>query len=247
MLGIIGGSGFYKLDKLQNQKYIAKTTELGDASADILLGELSAKGKTTQLAFLARHGIEHNLAPHKINYRANILALKNAGVDRIIALHSVGAIDAIANRTILMPKDLIDYTHGREASFFDGDYLPLKHTDFSYPFCKRMQNELLAVAQKEQIELKVNGAYGVTQGIRLETPAEIARMRKDGATIVGMTLMPEAILARELEIDYVSLSIVVNPAAGVCEESISLAEIEENLNQSTAKAEQLIFAYALAS
>lgn len=247
MLGIIGGSGFYKLDKLQNQKYIAKTTELGDASADILLGELSANGKTTQLAFLARHGIEHNLAPHKINYRANILALKNAGVDRIIALHSVGAIDAIANRTILMPKDLIDYTHGREASFFDGDYLPLKHTDFSYPFCKRMQNELLAVAQKEQIELKVNGAYGVTQGIRLETPAEIARMRKDGATIVGMTLMPEAILARELEIDYVSLSIVVNPAAGVCEESISLAEIEENLNQSTAKAEQLIFAYALAS
>lgn len=245
MLAIIGGSGFYGFEHLQNQKIITKNTKLGDASSDILLGDLHKEDRQVKVAFLARHGKEHNLAPHKINYRANILALKNIGVKRIIALHSVGAIEQIPNRTLLMPTDLIDYTHGREASFFDGDYLPLKHTDFTYPFSKKMQEDLLKVAKSENIALKATGAYGVTQGIRLETPAEIERMRKDGASLVGMTLMPEAILARELEIDYVSLAIVVNPAAGVSKEVISLTQIEENLKLSLAKAERLIIAYSL--
>lgn len=244
MLAIIGGSGFYGFDYLQNQKTITKNTKLGDASSDILLGELHKNAQIIQIAFLARHGKEHKLAPHKINYRANILALKNIGVKRIIALHSVGAIEQIPNKTLLMPTDLIDYTYGRKASFFDGDYLPLKHVDFTYPFSKKMQGDLLKVAKSENIELKVTGAYGVTQGIRLETPAEIERMRKDGASLVGMTLMPEAILARELEIEYVSLAIVVNPAAGVSQEIISLNQIEKNLNSSLAKVERLIIAYA---
>lgn len=245
MLGIIGGSGFYNFEKLKNTRYIKSQTELGKASADILIGEITNSDRKVEVAFLARHGLEHNLAPHKINYRANILALKSVGVSRIIGVHSVGAIAKLENTSLVLPTNLIDYTYGRESSFFDGDYLPLKHIDFSQPFCKKMQNKLQEVARENAIELKPTGAYAVTQGIRLETIAEIEKLAKDGASIVGMTLMPEAVLARELEIDYVSLSLVVNAAAGINSKEISIEEIKTNLQKSINKVEDLIFAYSL--
>ena len=171
-----------------------------------------------EFVFLARHGPQRDIAPHQINYRANVWSMKSLAVDGVIATHTVGSIDpSLKVGQLIMPNNLIDYTWGRASTFDDRR----RHVDFSQPYDERLQQHIVELEPK----ITVGGIYGVTQGPRLETAAEIQRMARDGCTLVGMTGMPEAGLARELDIPYVSVCVVVNPAAGVSSEAIDVAAL----------------------
>lgn len=167
----------------------------------------------SEVLYINRNGADYAIAPHRINFRANLRALAEAGARRILGVHSVGGISPEAKPgTLVIPHDLVDYTHSRESTFAAAGAGKRAFVEFSNPFDPEMRNGLLTAA--EGTGCLVRGVYGVTQGPRLETAAEIDRMERDGCTLVGMTLMPEAVLARELGIPYVSLSLVTNYAAG---------------------------------
>ena len=179
-----------------------------------------------ELVFLNRHGRLHHLAPHQINYRANMFALKILEVTHVIALTAVGGIsDNMPPMKWVVPDQIIDYTYGRMQTYNDGNESEVKHIDFSYPFDDLLRDKLITALDKESCSYETQATYGVTQGPRLETIAEIKRMQRDGCDIVGMTAMPEAALARELEIDYATLSLVVNWAAGKGVSSTQQAEV----------------------
>lgn len=224
MLGIIGGSGLDRIAELESPRRVAMTTPFGTPSAALTVGRLHG----VEVVFLARHGDGHTIAPHRINYRANIQALHAQGVRDVIAVATVGGIrDDLAPGTLLAPDQIIDYTHGRETTFFDGVHQPLQHIDFTRPFHGAMRLRVLQAAAASGEVVQDGGVYGATQGPRLETAAEIERMAHDGADVVGMTGMPEAALAREIGIDYAMLCVVVNAAAGRGSnaEAVALAEI----------------------
>ena len=228
-LAIIGGTGLSEFPELVSKKTHRNIrTELGQLSSDIIEGELHGQ----RLLFLARHGHPHAVPPNKINYRANLLALQALGADRIIAINAVGGIhkDAVAGH-ISVPQQLIDYTHGRENTFFDGVFKPLDHIDFSHPYDETLRQKLVAVLSRQKLKHGFSdfGTYAATQGPRLETIAEIKRLKNDGCDLVGMTGMPEATLARELNIAYASLCLVVNPAAGMSDTLITIDDIKEVL------------------
>lgn len=211
MLGIIGGSGLNRIAGLEASRRVTMITPYGEPSAALTVGRLHG----VEVTFLARHGDGHVIAPHRINYRANIHALHAQGVREVIAVATVGGIhDELAPGNLVVPDQIIDYTHGREASFFDGITQPLQHIDFTRPFHGVMRDRLLRAGTVSGEGLRDGGVYGATQGPRLETAAEIERMARDGADIVGMTGMPEAALAREMGLDYAMLCVVVNTAAG---------------------------------
>lgn len=211
MLGIIGGSGLDRIEDLQITRHVDCTTPYGKPSAPLVSGTLRGR----ELVFLPRHGSDHSIAPHMINYRANLWALQAQGVSDVVAVVTVGGIAArLAPGTMMVPDQIIDYTHGREATFFDGIGKPLKHVDFTLPYCTVLRQRLLAAGLAAGQVLHDGGTYGATQGPRLETAAEIDRMERDGAGVVGMTGMPEAVLARELGLCYAMLAVVVNAAAG---------------------------------
>lgn len=223
MLAFIGGTGLTQMQGLRVVKEHSASTAFGDAAAPVLEGELGG----VRVLFLARHGNPHLLLPHQVNYRANLQALKNAGASRIVAVNAVGGITPLASTGALVLADqIIDYTHGRESTFFDALDAPLVHVDFSWPFDNALRNELKTVLAGTELNWVDGGCYGVTQGPRLETAAEISRMEQDGCDIVGMTAMPEAVLARELALPYAMLSLVVNPAAGKSTHEITMADIE---------------------
>jgi 5'-methylthioinosine phosphorylase len=211
MLGIIGGSGLDQIRDFQLTQQRHVPTPYGEPSAPLSCGRLDGR----EWVFLPRHGSEHSIAPHRINYRANIWALQAQGVRRIVSIAAVGGITAaLLPGTLVVPDQLIDYTHGRESTFLDGIDKPLAHIDFTSPFSPILRQRLLQAAHAANEIMCDGGTYGVTQGPRLETAAEIDRLDRDGATMVGMTGMPEAVLARELELDYAMLAVVVNAAAG---------------------------------
>ena len=179
-----------------------------------------------ELVFLNRHGRLHHLAPHQINYRANMFALKILEVTHVIALTAVGGIsDNMPPMKWVVPDQIIDYTYGRMQTYNDGNESEVKHIDFSYPFDGFLRDKLIASLDEESCSYETQATYGATQGPRLETIAEIKRMQRDGCDIVGMTAMPEAALARELDIDYATLSLVVNWAAGKGVSSTQQAEV----------------------
>lgn len=211
MLGIIGGSGLDRIAELESPRRVAMTTPFGAPSAALTVGRLHG----VEVVFLARHGDGHAIAPHRINYRANIHALHAQGVRDVIAVATVGGIcDELNPGALVVPDQIIDYSHGRDATFFDGVAQPLQHIDFTWPFHGAMRDRLLRAGAASGEPLHDGGVYGATQGPRLETAAEIIRMARDGADIVGMTAMPEAALAREMGLDYAMLCVVVNAAAG---------------------------------
>ncbi len=220
-LAFIGGTGLARMDGMQVRERHVVHTRFGDPSAAIVEGTLAG----TKVLFLARHGDPHVRLPHQVNYRANILALKEAGASAIIAVNAVGGITAAAG-DLVIPEQIIDYTWGRDSTFFDGPDEPLIHIDFSWPFDADLRRRLSSALAATNLPWRDGGCYAATQGPRLETAAEIRRLENDGNTIVGMTGMPEAVLARELEIPYAMLSLVVNPAAGKVDREITLAEIE---------------------
>ena len=207
-IGVIGGSGFYSF--LTGATRVPMTTPFGDPSDDVVVGELDGR----PVAFLARHGHDHRFPPHRVNYRANLWALKDRGATAVLAVASVGGIRDALPGELLLPHQLIDYTHDREATFFDGGDQRVVHVDFTHPYTAALREKCLVAAKSAGIALADGGVYGAVAGPRLETVAEIDRMDRDGATLVGMTGMPEAALARELELPYAAIAVVVNHAAG---------------------------------
>jgi len=225
-LAIIGGTGLTQLEDFEPLASHSVKTPYGSASADYVSGKLGDK----ELIFLARHGNPHKIAPHKINYRANLWGLKELGVTKIIAVAAVGGISkAMSPAQLVIPDQLIDYSYGREQTFFAADDAVVQHIDFTYPYSASLREKLIAAATQVQIHLVPRAVYGCTQGPRLETAAEIVRMETNGCDIVGMTGMPEAALARELNLPYATLAVVANWAAGKTAGEITLADIERYL------------------
>lgn len=237
-LAVIGGTGLYAFAGLADGQRHAVDTPYGHASDSIVVGRL---GKH-RVAFLARHGESHTIPPHRVNYRANIWALHHLGARRIVAINAVGGIrDDMGPRALVVPEQIIDYTSDRLASFCDLAGAPVQHIDFSEPYSRTLRTALIAAAHKAGLAIVAGGCYGATQGPRLETCAEIARLRRDGCDLVGMTGMPEAALARELELDYACLALVANWAAGCGGAAeISLDEIHANLAAATAQVPAVI-------
>ena len=226
LIAIIGGTGLDSIDELVIDSTQIIQTPYGSPSAPLQFGHLFGR----PIVFLPRHGSDHRLPPHKINYRANIAALSKVGIEKILGVTAVGGIAENAPpRSIVLPHQLIDYTYGREHTFFDGVDGLLEHIDFTNPLCPQLRKDLHNAATQISLSITTAGVYGVTQGPRLETAAEIHRMAADGCTVVGMTAMPEAALARELEINYANCSIVVNWAAGISTEEITMQHIVDNL------------------
>lgn len=223
---IIGGTGLTQLDGLSIRQSLPMNTPYGAPSGDIQIGDFAGR----EVMFLARHGHPHRLPPHQVNYRANIWALKQAGAQAILAVNAVGAINPVMGAGhFCVPHDLIDYTSGREHTFFADDLEHVTHIDFSFPYSEALRARLVAALTAEGCAFSERGVYACTQGPRLETAAEIIRLERDGCDIVGMTGMPEAALARELELEYACLALVVNPAAGKSTRVITMAEIESAL------------------
>ncbi len=212
-IAIIGGTGFTAIKDIALIRQHTIETPYGKPSSDIM--ELSWHNQS--VFFLARHGNPHTIAPHQVNYRANIWALQQCQVDTILAVNAVGSM-IHAPGSLVIPHQLIDYTFGREQSFFiqddTGQDLALQHIDFTHPYTEAVRQKLLLAGKKTHIALMDKGVYAVTQGPRLETMAEVDRLAQDGCDIIGMTAMPEAALARELQINYACCAIVVNWAAG---------------------------------
>jgi 5'-methylthioadenosine phosphorylase len=210
MLAIIGGSGLTRLSTLSVAHREVVRTPYGDPSSTLLFGQIAGR----DAVFLARHGHGHTIPPHRVNYRANLWALKEKGARAIVAVASVGGIRGARPGDLVLPHQLIDYTSGREATFFDGGEGNVVHVDFTHPYAPQLRARCLEAAASAGIPLIDGGVYGAVNGPRLETAAEIDRLERDGATVVGMTGMPEAALARELGVPYVAICVVVNHAAG---------------------------------
>jgi 5'-methylthioinosine phosphorylase len=237
-LALIGGTGLYRFPGLEDVERDSVDTPYGKPSGDIVVGSVAEK----RVAFLARHGEGHSIAPHRINYRANVWALHRIGARRIVGVNAVGGIrDDMGPRVIAVPDQIIDYTSGRVTSFCDAEGAEVKHIDFSEPYSAGLRAALIAAAKKAGVPVVDGGCYGATQGPRLETRAEIARLRRDGCDLVGMTGMPEAALARELECEYACLALVANWAAGCGDQmEISLPEIFANLEAATAEVPKIV-------
>lgn len=241
-LAIIGGTSLqnFKALKTLERKHIA--TPYGSCSSDIQIGELQGK----QIAFLNRHGEGSKIPPHKINYRANIDALAQLGVKYIVAINAVGGISPFADPLHLsVPTQIIDYSHGREHTYFEGGESGVSFVDFSQPFSEELRQKLIWSAQELRLHDSSAGfseqsCYACTQGPRLETAAEIQRLARDGCDLVGMTMMPEAVLAREKKLEYASLCMVVNRAAGLMDRPITMMEIRQLVETGSSLVEQVL-------
>lgn len=236
-LGIIGGTGLATLDNLEITHRENQSTPYGQPSSPLIQGQLAGR----PVVFLARHGLHHTLPPHKINYRANLWALQRLGVKRLIAVAAVGGIRSdMAPGVLAFPDQLIDYTWGRPCTFFEENLSQVTHIDFTEPYCPILRQRLIQAARLANLEIRESCTYGAMSGPRLETAAEIRKLERDGCDIVGMTGMPEAALARELELRYATCAVVANWAAGKTARQITMAEIEYNLQQSMAQVRILL-------
>lgn len=242
-LAIIGGSGLTRIQDLEIIGSQAMKTPFGAPSAEYVFGKLHGK----KIVFLSRHGNPHTHAPHKINYRANIWGLKELGVTRIIAVAAVGGItENMVPAHLAIPDQIIDYSYGREHTFFAETDEAVQHVDFTYPYTQALRAGLISAAATLNLPISPIATYGCTQGPRLETTAEIQRMERDGCDLVGMTGMPEAALARELELSYATIAVVANWAAGKSEGEITMAEIERHLQKGMANTMELLKAFVSA-
>ena len=239
MLAIIGGSGLTKLANLEVRRHRVARTPYGDPSGALTFGRIGQ----CDVVFLARHGYGHTIAPHEVNYRANLWALKEAGADEVVSVASVGGIRKdVWPGMIVLPHQIIDYTWGRRSTFHQGDGATVTHIDFTEPYSGAMRKRIAAAAQACGEKIADGGVYATTQGPRLETAAEIDRLERDGADVVGMTGMPEAALARELGLEYATIAVIINPAAGRGESkhAISLAGMQVVLEQAMQRVRKII-------
>lgn len=237
-LALIGGTGLYRFPGLEDAERHAVDTPYGHPSDSVVVGRVGSH----RVAFLARHGESHTIPPHRVNYRANVWALHHLGARRVIGVNAVGGIRAdMGPRVLALPDQIIDYTSDRLTSFCDVAGAEVRHIDFSEPYSAPLRKSLLDAAHAAGLAVVDGGCYGATQGPRLETRAEIARLKRDGCDLVGMTGMPEAALARELDLDYACIALVANWAAGCGDDAeISLPEIFANLEAVTAQVPVLV-------
>lgn len=237
-IAIIGGSGLTRLKNLEITRREVVRTPYGEPSAPLVYGALGG----VEVLFLPRHGPGHTIPPHDINYRANIWAIRQAGASQVIAVNAVGGISPgyLEPGTLVIPDQIIDYTWGRAHTFFGSEHRRVTHVDFTEPYCERLRATLIRAARDADLKVIERGTYAATQGPRFESAAEIRRLERDGCDIVGMTGMPEAGLARELDLCYASVAVVVNPAAGKAKGIIDLHEIEKNLETGMEKVRRLL-------
>ena len=226
MLGIIGGSLLTRLASLEGTRRVVVRTPYGEPSAALTFGRIRGR----DVVFLARHGYGNTIPPHEVNYCANVWALHAQQVKNVVAVAAVGGIRSdLGPGMLAVPDQIIDYTHGRQATYFSRTDHTVTHIDFTHPYCESLRQQLIRAAGAAGEAVADRATYAATQGPRLETAAEINRLERDGADIVGMTGMPEAALAREIGLCYAALAVVVNPAAGrgASQEGIRLADISE--------------------
>jgi 5'-deoxy-5'-methylthioadenosine phosphorylase len=225
-LGIIGGTGLTSLKGLEISHNEDVETPYGDPSGPLSIGEMADR----EIVFLPRHGWQHTIPPHKINYRANLWALKETGVETVIAVNAVGGIRAdMGPGRLVIPDQIIDYTYSRTNTFFEEGLDHVTHIDFTQPYCEGLRQQIMAAADACGLDVVGDGTYATTQGPRLETAAEINRLERDGCDLVGMTGMPEAALARELELCYACIAVVANWGAGRSDEELTMEMIERTL------------------
>lgn len=241
-LGVIGGTGIGQLSGFVAEGQRQVETPYGAPSSGVDLGWLNGR----DAVFLQRHGQPRSLPPHRINYRANLWALRECGATHVVALNAVGGIhpDA-APGSLVVPDQLIDYTWGREHTVDEGGDSPLIHIDFTWPYEASLRDELLRAGDRAGENLRDGGVLAVTQGPRLETAAEVRRLRGDGCDLVGMTGMPEAAIARELGLPYVSLCMVVNAAAGLGDEPLTLPAMKVHMSRASEAAARVLAALDL--
>lgn len=244
MLAIIGGTGLTRLANLEIRRRQTVSTPYGEPSAPLTFGTICG----TPVLFLARHGDDHTIPPHQVNYRANVWALKEQGALEVVSVASVGGIRRdLGPAAIVVPHQLIDYTWGRASTFFDGG-AAVKHVDFTEPYAPALRARILAAARRCGEAAADGAVYAATQGPRLETAAEIDRLERDGADVVGMTGMPEAVLAREIDIAYAAIAVVVNHAAGrgASAHGIQMQKIDEVLKETMSRVRTIIEALVAA-
>lgn len=236
-LAIIGGTGLTSLNNLEITRREAVHTPFGEPSGPLTYGVLCGK----EVVFLARHGYGHTIPPHRINYRANIWALKHAGIRNVIAVGAVGGIRSdMPPSRLAIPDQIIDYTHSRTNTYFEEGLSHVTHIDFTEPYDSALRAALINGCREAQLDAVEDGIYAATQGPRLETAAEIRRLEQDGCTMVGMTGMPEAALAREQELQYATCAVVANWAAGKSEEALSMEIIDRYLKTGMEKVRILL-------
>lgn len=225
-LAIIGGTGLTKIEALDITNREIVHTPYGDPSGPVSHGEWHGK----HILFLPRHGYGHTIPPHKINYRANIWALREAGASKVLAVAAVGGISQeMQAGAIVVPDQIIDYTYSRITTYFEEGLQSVTHIDFTQPYSETLRALIIQAGKSAKVDIIKQGTYAATQGPRLETTAEINRLERDGCHLVGMTGMPEAALARELELDYATCAVVANAAAGRGEGEITMQDIEKQL------------------
>jgi 5'-methylthioinosine phosphorylase len=239
MLAIIGGSGLTQLSNLDVTRRLAVRTPYGEPSGALTFGRIAGE----DVVFLARHGYGHTIPPHEVNYRANIWALKEQKLEGVVSVASVGGIRTdMKPGVIAVPHQIIDYTWGRKSTFFEGGEQAVTHIDFTEPYSAKLRRRIVDAARACEEPVVEDSIYAASQGPRLETAAEIDRLERDGADVVGMTGMPEAALAREAGLDYAAIAVVANYAAGRAASlhGIRLEDIEQVLQQSLARVRRII-------
>lgn len=248
MLAIIGGSGLNTLPGFVAGDPLSVQTVYAELPLQLSRGRV---GDSAEVVFLPRHGDGHTVPPHRINYRANLFALHEAGVSAVLAVNAVGGVHRdLGPGAIAVPDQIIDYTWGREHTFFDGEFngvdspdrfsAAVTHIDFTAPYDEALRQLLIESAAHCAVPVVARGVYAATQGPRLETPAEVRRIERDGGDMIGMTGMPEAALARELGMAYASIALSVNWAAGLNDELITMDSIRQVLAQGMGNIQQIL-------
>ncbi len=223
MLAIIGGTGLNQIEGFAGERIVPVETEYDTVPVNIARGHLDGH----EVCFLPRHGQGHTVPPHRINYRANIQALKRLGVRHVVAVNAVGGIhECMGPGAIGVPGQIVDYSWGREHTFFNGAGTGVEHADMTEPYDEALRQVLIAAADRAGIPVWPAGVYACTQGPRLETAAEVRRLQRDGCDMIGMTGMPEAALAREVDLAYASIALSVNWAAGLTDDVITMESIQ---------------------
>jgi 5'-methylthioinosine phosphorylase len=237
-IGIIGGSALSHIN-IENTWRQMVNTPYGSPSCPVTFGQCAGN----EIVFLPRHGMSHTIAPHEVNYRANLSALHQLEVTHVIAAAAVGGIsENMAPMKLVFPDQVIDYTYSRKHTYHERDHGHVNHVDFTDPYDEHIRKQLIRSAESLSLQHVTSGTYGATQGPRLETAAEIQRLKRDGCDVVGMTGMPEAALARELGLKYATCGLVVNWAAGIGpERTISINQIEQNLKSGSDTIMQLLY------